>query len=57
MQALDQAIKASDVREFTEAYALLTAGCNACNQALAQPVVIKVPDASVFPDQDFETKR
>jgi hypothetical protein len=57
MQALDQAIKASDVRQFTEAYARLTAGCNACHEALGQPVVIKVPDASVFPDQEFETKR
>jgi hypothetical protein len=57
MQALDQAIKASDVRQFTEAYGRLTAGCNACHEALGQPVVIKVPDASAFPDQEFETKR
>ena len=57
IQALDQAIKASDPRQFTEAYARLTAGCNACHEALGQPVVIQVPDASVFPDQNFEAKR
>jgi hypothetical protein len=57
IQALDQAIKASDPKQFADAYARVTAGCNACHQALGQPVVIKVPDASVFPDQDFEPKR
>jgi hypothetical protein len=57
IQALDQAIKANDPKQFAEAYSRLTAGCNACHQALGQPVVIKVPDASVFPDQDFEVKR
>jgi hypothetical protein len=57
IQALDQAIKAGDARQFADAYARLTAGCNSCHQALGQPVVIKVPDASVFPDQDFEPKR
>ena len=56
INAIDQAIKASDARQFTEAYARLTAGCNACHVALGQPVVIKVPDASVFPDQDFQAK-
>jgi hypothetical protein len=57
LEALDQAIKANDAQKFTEAYARLTAGCNACHAALGQPVVIKIPDASVFPDQDFEVRR
>jgi len=57
LQALDQAIKANDAQQFTAAYGRLTAGCNACHAALGQPVVIKVPEASVFPDQDFEAKR
>lgn len=57
IQALDQAIKASNAQQFNDAFARLTAGCNACHQTLGQPVVIKVPDASVFPDQDFEAKR
>ncbi len=56
IEALDRAIKASDSRQFTEAYERLTTGCNACHTALGQPVVIKVPDASIFPDQDFEAR-
>ena len=40
--------------KFTAAYEKLTEGCNACHQAAnVGKVVIKVPDASSFPDQDF----
>jgi hypothetical protein len=56
---LDFAIKAGEPRQFTEAYARLTAGCNACHATTDHPfVVIKVPDnAAAFPNQDFQPKR
>jgi hypothetical protein len=54
----DFAIKASEPRQFGEAYARLTAGCNACHATTDHPfVVIKVPDASPFPNQEFKPKR
>jgi hypothetical protein len=54
MNAVDAAIKEQDVKKFVAAYAQLTAGCNACHTAVEHPfVVIKVPDASAFPNQDF----
>jgi hypothetical protein len=52
------AIKASEPRQFAEAYARLTAGCNACHATTDHPfVVIKEPDASAFPNQEFKPKR
>ncbi len=54
MNAVDAAIKEQDGKKFAVAYAQLTAGCNACHSAVEHPfVVIKVPDASAFPNQDF----
>ncbi len=54
MDAVDAAIKAQDPQQFAAAYAQLTAGCNACHAAADHPyVVIKVPDVSAFPNQDF----
>ncbi|MGH6672309.1 MAG: hypothetical protein ACRECV_10110 [Xanthobacteraceae bacterium] len=54
MNAVDAAIKERDLKKFTVAYNQLTAGCNACHTALDHPfVVIKAPDRSAFPDQDF----
>jgi hypothetical protein len=48
------AIKSGDTAKFTEAYAQLTATCNACHQSTDHPaVVIQVPKASAYPDQDF----
>jgi hypothetical protein len=58
MNAVDAAIKQQDPQKFAAAYAQLTAGCNACHTALEHPfVVIKVPDASAFPNQDFNPRR
>lgn len=58
MNAVDAAIKQQDPQKFAAAYAQLTAGCNACHSALEHPfVVIKVPDASAFPNQDFSPRR
>jgi hypothetical protein len=54
MAALDAAIKAKDQAGFVKAFADLTAGCNACHQSADHPmIVIQVPLASAFPDQDF----
>jgi hypothetical protein len=55
---VDFAIKLSEPRQFGEAYARLTAGCNACHATTDHPfVVIKAPETSAFPNQDFEPKR
>ena len=52
---MDFAIKAGDERQFTESYEKVTAGCNACHTTAEQNfVVIKTPDASNFPNQDFQ---
>jgi hypothetical protein len=51
---MDFAIKAGDQRQFNESYEKITAGCNACHATAEQNfVVIKVPDASNFPNQEF----
>jgi len=55
---LDYAIKLGYQRQFDEAYENLTKGCNACHATTDHAfVVIKVPDASPFPDQEFAPKR
>ena len=55
---LDFAVKAAEPRQFGEAYGRLTAGCNACHATTDHAyVVIKAPDASSFPNQDFKPKR
>jgi hypothetical protein len=57
LNAVDAAIKQQDAKKFTIAYDQLTQGCNACHQAVDHPfVVIKAPDASVFPDQEFNAR-
>jgi hypothetical protein len=54
MDALAAAIGAKDAAGFTRAYADLTTGCNACHQSADHPmIVIQVPSASPFADQDF----
>jgi hypothetical protein len=56
--AVDAAIKAQDAEKFAAAYDQLTQGCNACHAAVDHPyVVIKTPDASAFPNQDFKARR
>jgi hypothetical protein len=55
---LDFAIKLGYRRQFDEAYDTLTKGCNACHATTDHSfVVIKAPDVSAFPNQDFEPKR
>ena len=54
MTAVAEAIEAKDAAKFSAAMGQLAEGCNACHQAAnVGMVVIKTPDASSFPDQDF----
>ncbi|MGB6537787.1 MAG: cytochrome family protein [Xanthobacteraceae bacterium] len=54
INAVEAAIHEQDPAKFAAAYAQLTAGCNACHAAVDHPfVVIKAPDVSAFPNQDF----
>jgi hypothetical protein len=54
MDELGKAIDGKDAAAFDAAYGKLTAGCDACHQAAnVGQIVIKVPEASSFPDQDF----
>jgi hypothetical protein len=58
INAVETAIKQQDEQKFAAAYAQLTAGCNACHAAVDHPfVVIKTPDASAFPNQDFNPRQ
>jgi hypothetical protein len=59
LTVLDFAVKANEPHQFAEAYAKLTAGCNACHATTDHGfVVIKPPDsASAFPNQEFAPKR
>ena len=54
---LDVAIKLKHRAQFDESFERLTAGCNACHATTDHAfVVIKAPDASAFPNQEFEPK-
>ena len=54
MASVSEAIEAKDAAQFGAAMGQLADGCNACHQAAnVGMVVIKPPDASSFPDQDF----
>jgi hypothetical protein len=58
MNAVEAAIQNRDAKQFATAYAALTAGCNACHAAADHPfVVIKAPDISAFPNQDFQPRQ
>jgi hypothetical protein len=54
IKAVDTAIKAGDPAQFTSAYGEMTAACNACHVGMEHAfLVIKVPDAANYPDQEF----
>jgi hypothetical protein len=54
LDALEQAITTANSAQFGAAYLQLTQTCNACHLSQKHgPVVIKVPDAAMFSDQDF----
>ena len=58
LDAVDVAIRQQDAKKFAVAYDQLTQGCNACHAAVDHPyVVIKAPDASAFPNQEFSPRR
>jgi hypothetical protein len=58
LKDVEQAIAAADAAKFKAAYAKLTSTCNACHRSQEHPmVVIQVPGASTFPDQDFHPPR
>jgi hypothetical protein len=58
LNAVEAAIKQQDAQKFSAAYDQLNQGCNACHMELDHPyVVIKTPDASAFPNQEFKTQR
>jgi hypothetical protein len=58
LNAVEAAIKQQDAQKFSVAYDQITQGCNACHMELDHPyVVIKTPDASAFPDQEFKAQR
>ena len=57
LDQLDEAIKAHDGRRFDAAYAEVTHACNSCHEGLGHPeVVIRTPQAAMYPDQDFGTR-
>jgi hypothetical protein len=54
MEDVAAAIKSGNAAKFAEAYAQLTATCNACHQSTDHSaVVIQVPKSSTYADQDF----
>ena len=54
----DVAIKLHSAKQFDEAYGELTAGCNACHVTTDNTfIVIKAPEQSPFPNQEFQPKR
>ena len=58
LRAVETAIKLRDPEKFAAAYDQLTQGCNACHATLDHSyVVIKTPDASAFPNQEFNAQR
>ena len=54
LQDIQKAIKAGDADQFNAAYKQLTEACDTCHQGAGRGmIVIKPPDASFYPDQDF----
>jgi hypothetical protein len=54
LKAVDAAVKANDLEKFTAAYGEMTTACNDCHKGMEHPfLVIKVPDALNYPDQEF----
>ena len=57
MKDLENAISAHDATKFAAAFNDLTDGCNSCHTALNLGfIVIKTPEASSFPDQEFKRR-
>ncbi|MBV8538706.1 MAG: cytochrome c [Alphaproteobacteria bacterium] len=57
MAALQEAIKAKDGQRFDAAFGQLTDACNGCHTGVNRAmIVIKTPDTSNYPNQDFAPK-
>lgn len=58
IQQIDAAIRLKYKKQFDEAFGKLTESCNNCHATTEHGfIVIKVPNASAFPNQEFEAKR
>ena len=58
LEEVEKAVKAKNAVAFDAAYRQVTEACNACHRSANLPaIVIKVPDASAFPNQDFRVTR
>jgi len=54
MSVLEQAIKTAETSKASSAFEQLTEACNTCHQSVEVGViVIKIPESSSFPNQDF----
>jgi hypothetical protein len=54
LKAVGAAVKAADLTQFNTAYGEMTASCNDCHKGMEHEfLVIKIPDAGNFPDQEF----
>jgi hypothetical protein len=52
---IDFAIKAGEPHQFRQSFEKLTQGCNNCHTTADHSyVVIKIPDSSAFPNQEFK---
>ena len=55
---MDFAIKAGDPRQFSESYAKITAGCNACHHALDHGfIAIQRPNMLPYSNQNFAPQK
>ncbi len=58
MTLLEVAVQQQYKTQFDQAFSRLTEGCNACHATTDHSyIIIKDPDASAFPNQQFEPKR
>ena len=55
---IEKAIDGKDFSKFADGYRKLTAACNSCHQATGNGfIVIRIPLAPGFPNQDFRPRR
>ena len=53
-RSIDEAIREKNSKKFVEASGAVTEGCNSCHAALNHAfVVIRIPEQTSFPNQDF----
>src|SRR5262249_46299201 len=58
IQQIDAAIRLKFKKQFDEAFGSLTEACNNCHGSTDHAfIVIKTPNASAFPNQEFEVKK